>query len=169
MKRMCSRWYSSARSGCFSRRWANAFSTRSSSLSPRIISPHGQASLVFISVPLDRLRCTPTLGASAVVEDEAAPLPGVPHVLVLAPSLDAVEVPTGVAGPVEHVRVRVEHAPAGGHADCMQGAPAVVDGVDGDAARSALVVALDRPLAVDEVCPFTVAQEVPAENPVVAL
>src|SRR6187399_1201424 len=114
MNRMCSRWYSSARSGCFSRRCANAFSTRSSSSSPRIISPHEQASLVFISFPLDRLRSTPTLCAPAVLLDEAPPLPGVPDVLVLAPGLDAVELPAGEAGPVEHVRVRVEDAPAGG-------------------------------------------------------
>src|SRR5690348_2980458 len=126
MKRMCSRWYSSARSGCFSRRWAKAFSTRSSSSSPRIISPHGQASLVFISFPLDRLRSTPTLCAAAVLLDEAPPLAGVPDVLVLAPGLHAVEVPVGEAGPVEHVRVRVEDAPTGRFALGVQGAASFV-------------------------------------------
>src|SRR5262245_61248033 len=132
MKRMCSRWYSSARSGCFSRRWAKAFSTRSSSSSPRIISPHGQASLVFISFPLDRLRSTPTLRAPAVLLDEAPPLARVPDVLVLSPGLDTVELPAGEAGPVEHVGVRVEHAAAGRLADRVERPPAVVDRVDGD-------------------------------------
>src|ERR1700704_152720 len=50
MKRMCSRSYSSAMSGCFSRRCAKDFSTRSSSFSPRMIWPHGQARVVFMAV-----------------------------------------------------------------------------------------------------------------------
>src|SRR6185312_453255 len=173
MKRMCSRWYSSARSGCFSRRCANAFSTRSSSSSPRIISPHGQASLVFISGSLGStavsVDVTRRSGTSAVLEDEAPPLPGVPDVLVLTPRPHPVELPLGEAGPVEHVWVGVEHASAGRAADGVKRAAARVDRVDGDQRRPALVVALDRTRAVDQRRPLAVAQQVAAQDTVVAL
>ena len=82
---------------------------------------------------------------------------------------DAVDVPLGEARPAEHVRVRVEDAAAHRPAGRVQRAPELVDRLDRDPRRAVLGVALDRTVAVDQVRPHAVAQQVAEQDAVVAL